>query len=145
MIDNLSNCPKCKCQDGCYIRAIQEDKKDYHCFNCGFYTSDFMKEGEFDKEVYESELPNLYKDLVHIDEEGRCWYPQTVDTEKGTVFLNGSNKDNTTWSGILKIDLTEEEKGMQRFKNQTKKSDAKSLKSFGNDFIEALSYIGIFE
>lgn len=145
MIDNLGACPRCKCQDGCYIHSINETKMDYRCFNCGFYTNDLLKDGEFDREEFESELPNLYKDLVHVDEEGRCWYPQTVDTEKGTVFLNGPNKDNTMWSGILKVDLTEEEKKMPRFKNHTRKSDPKSLKSFGNDFIEALSYIGVFD
>jgi hypothetical protein len=145
MIDNLGACPKCGCQDGCYIHDINETKKDYRCFNCGFYTNDLLIEGEFDKEEYESQFPQLYKDLVFVDSEKRCWYPQTINVEKGIVFANGPNKDNYEWSAILKKELTEEEKKMPRFKNQSTKSDPKTLKSFGKDFIEALDYVGVFD
>jgi DNA primase len=143
MIDNMETCPKCKC-DACYTFNINETKKSYHCFGCGYYTTDLLVEGEYDKETYEETYPELHKDLMYVDEDKRCWYPQTINHENGTVFMNGPNKENAVWSAIRKTELTKEEKQMPRYKNQTHKSDAKTLKSFDKDFIEALDYIGFF-
>ena len=144
LTDKLDTCPKCKC-DGCYIAPINETKYSYSCFGCGFYTSDLLIEGECDRPEYESQLPELYKDLVYTDANNRNWYPQTVTTQAGTVFLNGPNKEAWRWSAIRNIDLTEKEKEMPRYKGKTYKSDPKSIKSFENDFLEALDYIGVFD
>lgn len=146
MTDQLTICPKCKANESCYVTPINEFHNVYACFNCGFTTSDLMREGEFDVEQYELEFPELYKDLKYIDEENRIWYPQVINIEtKGTVFANGSNADNWEWSGIKSIELTEEEKEMPKFKGKTHKSDSASLKGFGNDFFEACDYVGVFE
>jgi len=143
--DQLIVCPKCKC-DGCYVTPINETKNNYFCWGCGFQTNDLMKEGEFDFEAFEETLPELYKDIRDIDEEGRVWYPISINIpDKGTVFLNGTSVDSTYWSGIKVVELTEEEKQEPKYKGLTYKSDAKSLQHFGNDFIEACDYIGIFE
>jgi hypothetical protein len=105
-----------------------------------------MKEGEFDFEAYEESLPELYKDLKYKDEEGRMWYPISINIqEKGTVFLNGKSKDEVVWSAIKTSLLTEEEKKQPKYKNLVYKSDPKTMKHFGNDFIEALDYIGMFD
>jgi len=142
--DEMVLCPKCGC-DGCYKTPINEVKFNYFCWGCGFQTNDFMKEGEFDFEAYEEIIPELYKDVKYKDEEGRVWYPITINIEdKGTVFLNGTSAEDCQWSTIKVVELTEEEKAQPKFKNKTYKSDAKSLKSFGNDFIEAADYLGVF-
>lgn len=143
--DEMIICPKCGC-DACYKTQINEVKSSYFCWGCGYQTNDLMKEGEFDFEGYEEILPELYKDVKHQDEEGRVWYPITINLEdKGTVFLNGKSADSVEWAGIKVTELTEEEKGQPKFKDKKYKSDAKSLKSFGNDFIEACDYVGMFE
>lgn len=142
--DKLDQCPNCGC-DGCYVSPINEKKFAYSCFGCGFYTTDLLVEGEYDKQEYESELPELYKDVVKTDGNGRNWYPQTITTPNGTVFLNGPNKEKWQWSAIKNIDLTEEERKMVRYAGKTYKSDPKSLKSFDRDFLEALDYIGVFD
>jgi hypothetical protein len=104
-----------------------------------------MVEGEFNFVAYEETLPELYKDIKYADEEGRVWYPISINIpDRGTVFLNGKNKDATEWSAIKVVELTEEEKAQPKYKNLVYKSDPKSLKSFGNDFIEAIDYIGMF-
>ena len=144
LTDKLDTCPKCNC-DGCYVLPINETKYSYSCFGCGFYTSDLLIEGEYDRPEYESQFPELYKDIVYTDANNRNWYPQTVTTQSGTVFLNGPNKEAWQWSAIKNIDLTEKEKEMPRYKGKTYKSDPKSIKSFGNDFLEALDYIGVFD
>ena len=104
-----------------------------------------MREGEFNFEDYEQELPELYKDIKHTDEDGKIWYPNVINVDgKGTVFANGTSKDEWEWSGILSVPLTEEEKESPRFKGKNYKSDSKTLKSFGKDYFEACDYIGLF-
>lgn len=145
MTDLITICPKCNC-DGCYLTSINETKFNYFCWGCGYQTNDLMKVGEFDFEAYEETLPELYKDKKYIDEEGRVWYPVGLNIEgKGTVFMNGKTAEEAQWSAIKAIELTEEEKEQPKYKNLTHKSDAKSLKYFADDFIEACDYIGLFE
>ena len=143
--DEMIMCHKSGC-DACYKTQINEVKSSYFCWGCGYQTNDLMKEGEFDFVGYEEILPELYKDVKHQDEEGRVWYPITINLEdKGTVFLNGKSADTIEWSGIKVVELTEEEKTQPKFKDKKYKSDAKSLKSFSNDFIEACDYVGVFD
>lgn len=145
MTDQLTTCPKCGC-DGCYVTPINEVKCNYFCWGCGFQTNDLMKEGEFDFEAYDETIPELYKDLKHKDSEGRIWYPITINIEdKGTVFLNGTSKDDVHWSAIKTIKLTEEELRQPKYKGKVYKSDTKTLKNFDKDFIEACDYIGMFD
>jgi len=142
--DQMGLCPKCGC-DGCYITPINETKFNYFCWGCGFQTNDLMKEGEFDFVAYEETLPELYKDIKYVDSESRVWYPISLNIpDKGTVFLNGKSIEAVEWSAIKVIELTPEEKQEPKYKNLTYKSDAKSLKNFGIDFIEAMDYIGMF-
>lgn len=144
MTDKMTICPKCAC-DGCYITPINETKLNYFCWGCGFQTNDLMKQGEFNFEEYEETLPELYRDIKYIDGEKRVWYPISINLQnKGTVFLNGKNVKETQWSAIKVVPLTEEEKKQPKYKNLSYKSDAKSIKHFGNDFIEACDYIGVF-
>lgn len=143
--DELIICPKCGC-DGCYKAPINEVKFSYFCWGCGYQTNDLMKEGEFDFNTFEETLPELHKDVKFVDSEKRVWYPISINIpNKGTVFLNGKSADNVFWSAIKAIELTEEEKSQPKYKNLKYKSDAKSLKNFENDFIEACDYIGFFE
>jgi hypothetical protein len=105
-----------------------------------------MIEGEFNFEEYEQTIPELYKDVKYKDEKGRVWYPITINLEnKGTVFFNGKTKEEVHWSAIKSVPLTEEEKQQPKYKDKTHKSDPKSMKHFGDDFIEACDYVGVFE
>lgn len=142
--DKLEVCPKCEC-DGCYILPINRYKKSYFCCGCGFQTNDLMIEGEFDFEQYEETLPELYKDIKYVDDKKRIWYPITINLEaKGTVFVYGTKVDNWQWAAIKAVPLTEAEQAEPKYKDTAYKSDAKSLKYFDKDFIEACDYIGFF-
>lgn len=146
MTDNLSTCPKCGVKESCYITPVNEFHKSYVCFNCGFQTNDLMREGEFNFEEYEEQLPELYKDIKYKDQEGRIWYPHVINIDgKGTVFANGTSKDEWEWSAILSVPVTLEEAESPRFKGKKFKSDSKTLKSFGQDYFEACDYIGFFD
>jgi hypothetical protein len=146
MTDNLITCPKCGVIESCYTVQLNEFHNSYVCFNCGFQTNDLMREGEFNFEEYEAEMPELYKDIKYADETGRVWYPYTINIEgKGTVFANGSSKEDWQWSAIKSVPLTEEEKESPRFKGKTHKSDSKTLENFGKDYFAACDYIGFFD
>ena len=145
MTDKMSICPKCGC-DGCYVSPINETKNNYFCWGCGFQTNDLMVEGEFDFAQYEETMPELYKDIKYVDEQKRVWYPISINLpDKGTVFISGKSTEEVQWSAIKVVPLTEEEKKQPKYKNLKYKSDAKSLKHFGNDFIEACDYMGMFD
>lgn len=143
--DQLTTCPKCGC-DGCYVAPISEFANSYLCWGCGFNTSDLMKEGEFDLEEMELSLPELYKDLAYLDQEGRKWYPTTINIpDKGTVFITGRHVGDWQWAGILSREATGEEAEKLKRIGQKYMSDSKTLKTFGKDFIEACDYVGIFK
>lgn len=145
MTDKMSICPKCGC-DGCYVTPINETKNNYFCWGCGFQTNDLMVEGEFDFGQYEETMPELYKDVKYVDSEKRVWYPISINLpDKGTVFLSGKSIEEIEWSAIKVVPLTEEEMKQPKYKNLKYKSDAKSLKHFGDDFIEACDYMGMFD
>ena len=146
MTDALSTCPKCEAPESCYVLPINEVCNSYHCLACGFHTSDLLKEGDYDVESYESEMPELFKDIKYKDEKRRVWYPNVINLEtKGTVFPNGSSKEDWQWAGIKSVALTEEEKESPRFKGKKFKSDSKTLQSFEKDYFSAADYIGFFD
>lgn len=143
-IDQLTKCPKCNEEGACYSIPISETKLGYWCMGCGFNTTDLMVEGMFDFEAYEETLPELYKDLKYTDEQKRVWYPTTINEKGGTVFVNGTSKEDWHWAAIKTVPLTEEEAKEPKYKGQTYKSDPKTLANFGKDFIEACDYVGLF-
>lgn len=146
MIDNLDTCPKCKAPESCYIQPINEVHNSYSCLACGFVTNDLLKEGDYDVEAYEAEMPELFKDIKYTDEYTRVWYPNVINIDgKGTVFPNGSSKDNWHWAAIKSVPLTDEEKESTRFKGKQYKSDSKTIQNFNDDYFAACDYIGFFD
>ena len=143
MEDKLIKCENC-CSDMCYATQINEVAWSYSCTGCGFTANDLLKEGAFDVEQFEETMPELYKDLKYVDDKNRIWYPLVVQSEEGVAFIDGTNKENWGWGAIKNRPLTEEEKQQPKYKGLKYKSDAKSLKDFGNDFIEACDYVGVF-
>jgi hypothetical protein len=110
---------------------------------CGFTTNELMiKDSQL---VFETEevMPELYKDIKFIDDKNQIWYPTIINIEdKGTVFINGTDKDNWGWAGIKSVETTDEEK--EKLKGAKFKSDPKTLKMFDkNNFDEACHYIGL--
>ena len=110
---------------------------------CGFTTNELMIEGSQLVIEIEEVMPELYKDIRFIDDEKKVWYPTIINIQdKGTVFVNGTNKDTWGWAGIKAIEITDEEK--EKLKGATHKSDPKTLKTFTKDqFDEACHYIGL--
>ena len=141
-MDNLTICSRCG-SDACYVEEVNQDIKTYFCYGCGFQTNSLMKEGE---EFYNQQieaLPELYKDLLYTDNEGKIWMPSAVNLpEQGMVFANGPSGQEWGWAAVKAVELKEGDKRVRE--DQTHKMDMNSLQMFGERaFMDALSYIGV--
>jgi hypothetical protein len=142
--DKLTDCPHCKQIGAVYTTPVNEFHDSYLCLGCGYQTNDLLIEGEYQFEEYEAELPQLFIDAKKIDENKKVWYPNVVNIpDKGTVFLNGTNVEESQWSAILNVKLKAADKKKPMFKGKTHKSDSSTMKSFGKDYLAALEYIGV--
>jgi len=141
MDDKLVICSHCS-SDTCYEHK-QQGITILSCMGCGFTTNELMIEDSELVTQTEEVMPELYKDIKFIDDQKRVWYPTVLNIQdKGTVFVNGTNKDTWGWAGIKATETTDEEK--EKLKGATHKSDPKTLKTFTKDqFDEACHYIGL--
>tara|TARA_R110001606_G_scaffold205089_1_gene352896 strand:- start:450 stop:908 length:459 start_codon:yes stop_codon:yes gene_type:complete len=150
-MDNLIKCDRCS-SDACYVQEINQEIKNFQCYGCGFITNSLLVEGsQFFEEQIEM-LPNLYKELMGEDENGKIWMPSTVNMPaKGMVFANGKNANNWKWGAVLAVPVKEEEKEKYPIPNKEGefyewRMDMTTIKEFEEkDYIEALDYIGIFK
>jgi len=141
-MDNLIVCSRCG-SDACYVDEVSMEIKTHFCYGCGFQTNSLMKEGE---EFYNQQieaLPELYKDLLYTDNEGKIWMPSAVNLpEQGMVFANGPSGQEWGWAAVKAVELKEGDKRVRE--DQTHKMDMNSLQMFEERaFMDALSYIGV--
>lgn len=149
MIDYMTICDRCG-SDAAYVDEVNQDIKTYFCYGCGFQTNSLMKEdSEFYLEQLET-LPELYKDLMTSDEEGKIWMPSAVNIpNQGMVFANGANAENWMWSAVKAVPVVEEEKTKYPIPGKSGeyyewRMDMTTISNFPErDYMEALSYIGV--
>jgi len=148
-MDNLIICSRCG-SDACYVEEVNQDIKTHFCYGCGFQTNSLMKEGESFYEEQLSILPELYKDLLFTDEEGKIWMPTTINVPtQGMVFANGPSKEQWNWAAVKAVPVTEEEKEKYPIPGKQgeyyeRRMDMTTLEGFPErEFMEALSYIGV--
>jgi hypothetical protein len=144
MKDALVNCNKCG------GNAAYETKvgtlTTWLCMGCGFISNDMMLDKSDTEVKYSETLPELYKDLRHVDSKGFVWYPSTLNVpDRGMVFINGSSKEDWLWAGVLATPLTETDIESKKFpEGTTHKMDMKTMKPFEQgDFMDAIEYIGL--
>ena len=148
--DKLTICPRCG-SDACYENDLGADYKVHMCYGCGFTTNTLMTdESEFLTEQLEV-LPELYKDLIFVDDKNFHWMPSAVNTpEKGMVYADGKNSNEWSWAAVKAIKIAEEDKEKYPIPGKTDeyyeyKMDTSTIKRFSErDFMEALDYIGAF-
>ena len=137
--------------NACYEQNFEQDGQQittWLCFGSGYTTSTLMTEGSKTVRDLEETSPELYKDLMHIDDQKRVWVPATITLPaKGMVFVDGTDKRNWKWSAVKAVEITEEERKTKSFpKDQTHKMDMKGAKLFEQkDFMDALELIGFYE
>lgn len=143
-METMTICPRCG-GNACYEQELEGGVKTYFDFGCGFSTSTLMIEGSKLVEDTLQTSPELYKDLMFVDENKLVWFPATITLpEKGMVFLDGTSKENWRWAAVKTIEISEEEK--EKFiKGQTHKMDMKNIQYFDQrDFMDALDVVGFF-
>lgn len=128
MKEKLIDC--LKCGGNACSEVSSRQLTVWTCFGCGFTSNSTLTEENIPK--VEETLPELYKDLKFVDENGYHWYPTAVTLDdKSMVFAEGKTVDDWKWSSV---------------KAKDGKADMTTKKEFGvKDFMEALDYIGYFE
>ena len=118
--------------NACYEQTFEnngESVTTWLCFGSGFTTSTLMTKNSPTVENAIKTSPELYKDLMFEDKNGRVWLPATITLpEKGMVFIDGTSKDNWKWAGVKAIPISKQDKKVDE--NQTHKMDMKNLKHF---------------
>lgn len=128
MEEKLIICPRC---NGNACSEVSNNKLTvWNCFGCGFTSNSTMV--DFNLELTESVLPELYKALKFKDSKGYTWYPNTVILEdKSMVFAEGTNTTEWKWSAV---------------KSKDGKADMSTKQEYEQkDFMDALEYIGYFK
>jgi hypothetical protein len=137
--------------NACYEQNFEQDGQQittWLCFGSGYTTSTLMTEGSKTVKDLEETSPELYKDLMHTDDQKRVWVPATITLPgKGMVFVDGTDKKNWKWSAVKAVEITEEERKLKNFpSDQTHKMDMKGATLFGQkEFMDALEVIGFYE
>ena len=149
--DKLTICPRCG-SDACYEQELGADYKIHQCYGCGFTTNTLMTEDSKFLDEQLEVLPELYKDLIYVDEGGYNWMPSAVNNpERGMIYADGKTSSNWKWSAVKAIKIDKEKKEKYPIPNKKGeyyeyKMDMTTLKQFDErDFIEALDYIGVFK
>jgi len=135
--------------NACYEQLIEDngqEVKTWLCFGSGFTTSTLMTEGSKTLTDLMETAPELHKDLLHKDKEGRIWLPATITLPaKGMVFLDGTSKEDWKWSAVKAVEIPKED--LEKYpEGQTHKMDMPNGKKFEKkDFMDALEYIGFYK
>tara|TARA_A100001515_G_scaffold140294_1_gene135852 strand:+ start:1871 stop:2332 length:462 start_codon:yes stop_codon:yes gene_type:complete len=150
-MDNLITCARCG-GNACYVQEVNQNIKNYMCYGCGFQTNSLMKRKESYFEEQMEILPNLYKELMGEDEEGKIWMPSMINLPKqGMVFANGKNASEWKWAAVKAIPVKEEEKSKYPIPGKKGefyeyRMDMETLREYEEkEYMDALEYIGVFE
>jgi len=118
------------------------------CLTCGFITNSYMKSGSDYVKNQTEILPEIYKELIFIDDNKMVWMPNFTNIEdKGMLFIQGADKDSYKWAVIknLPIPLEDQHKfpiPSQPGKHYKYKGDINTLKTFNPlEYIQAYYYL----
>tara|TARA_R110000796_G_C14497150_1_gene428477 strand:+ start:454 stop:921 length:468 start_codon:yes stop_codon:yes gene_type:complete len=149
-MDKMIMCDRCG-SDACYVQEVNEEIKNYQCYGCGFVTNSLLKQGSQFLEEQMELLPNLHKELMGEDDEGKIWMPTTINMpENGMIFANGKSVLDWKWGAVKAVKIKKEEQSKYPIPNKKgefykHRMDMETLKEFKEeDFIEAMDYVGIF-
>lgn len=145
-MEKLVECKRCG-GNACYEQPLNESITTWICMGCGFTTSSELVEGSKLVNDAINSSPELYKDLMFLDNNKNVWLPATITLpEKGMVFIDGTDKKTWNWASALAVPITEEDRKTKKYpEEQTFRMDMKNVKHFGQkDFMDAMEAIGFF-
>lgn len=137
--------------NACYEQTFEQDGQKittWLCFGSGYTTSTLMTKGSKAVSDALETSPELYKDLMFEDKDGKVWLPATITLPgKGMVFVDGTSTKDWKWSAVKAVEITNEERKVRTYpSDQQYKMDMKNAKTFSQkDFMDALEVIGFYE
>ena len=137
--------------NACYEQTFEQDGQQittWLCFGSGFTTSTLMTKGSKAVSDALETSPELYRDLMFEDKDGKVWLPATITLPgKGMVFVDGTSTKDWKWSAVNAVEITNEERKVRTFpSDQQYKMDMKNARMFSqNDFMDALEVIGFYD
>jgi hypothetical protein len=143
-MDKLTICDRCG-SDACYVQEVTPEITNYFCYGCGFQSNTLMTESsEFMNQQMET-LPELYKELLFKDKDGKVWMPSWInDSERGMIFAYGVTAKDWRWAAVKAVKRTEEDKKKNpNLKTEYKMDMANQVFFQEKDFLEALDYLGL--
>ena len=147
MKEGLVACPHC----GSSLCYAQRDEKTgvevWACVQCGFSSTNQLKEGSEQEKEFGAKQPQLYRDLKFVDGNGYAWYPSVVTVpEKGMVFIDGTSKEDWEWASSKFVRLSRQQKrARKRAKLPEKDFVMGPIQKFGqNGYLEAVASIDTF-
>lgn len=149
--DQLTECKRCG-GNACYEQVITSDEiketvTTWMCMGCGFTSStQLLKNSSLVNSTLETS-PELYKDLMFEDQDGKVWFPSTITLPgQGMVFIDGTSKTDWAWSAVKAVEITEEDRKLKQYpSDQTFRMDMANAKRYGQkEFMDALDDIGFF-
>lgn len=145
-MDKLTECKRCG-GNACYEQVVDESLTTWMCMGCGFTSSTQLKDkSPLVLNTLESS-PELYKDLMFLDNENKVWFPATITLPgQGMVFIDGTSKTDWKWSSVSAVEITDEDRKIKQYpEDQTYRMDMANAKKYEQkDFMEALENIGFF-
>ena len=145
-MDKLATCDRCG-SNVCYEQRVNDEITTWMCMSCGFSTSTTMVQGSPLAKATLETSPELYKDLMYVDNSQRIWFPVTIAVpERGMVFVDGSSKEDWRWASVLAIEVTKEYRKEKKYpKDQKYRMDMEKVKYFPqSDFMLAMEAAGFF-
>ena len=145
-MDKLTECKRCG-GNACYEQVVDESLTTWMCMGCGFTSSTQLTDkSPLVVNTLESS-PELYKDLMFLDNENKVWFPATITLPgQGMVFIDGVSKTDWKWSSVSAVEITDEDRKIKQYpEDQTYRMDMANAKKYEQkDFMEALENIGFF-
>ncbi len=144
--DKLVECKHCNSKL-CYEKQTP-DFTLWTCFTCGFVANSKMIVGSSYYEEQTSILPEVYKEVIYVEDSGIVWIPNFVKKpEMGMVYLNKNKKGDYEWNVVKEIPIPEEEQNKYPIPHKKGefykfKTDMSTLKEFDlNNYMGALDYL----
>jgi hypothetical protein len=128
MKELLIICPRCG-SNAC-SEVSNEKLTVWNCFGCGFTSNSTMV--DFNINLSEAVMPELYKALKFRDAKGYSWYPNSIILDdKSMVFAEGKSIKDWKWSAV---------------QSKEGKPDMTTKKEYSEkEFMDALEHIGYFK
>lgn len=146
-MDKLVECKHCG-SAVCYEQNISEELQTWMCMSCGFTTTSLMTRYSKEFNTLLETAPELYKDIMFIDDQNRAWFPATITVpEKGMIFVDGTSKDDWRWAAVPSVPITEEEYKTKKYhRTQKYRMDMQRISYFKkSEFIVAMGTTGFLE